>query len=180
MRGRWLVDWVKEQKPNRVYKWEARGKNICRQSGKRESSLHLLLCKLISWQLAEATLGTLSLGRSTGISKENHLHRLGFCVKAWQCGWAPAWQAVCVLPAGVPLSTSDGLACHHFPGWNFVGRIISNLVRYFQTQSPLMAWQPPEGSGMGLMIHISQRKWQRPREVKRLTQGHTAWVTNSK
>lgn len=98
VRGRWLVDWVKEQKPNRVYKWEARGKNICRQSGKRGSCLHLLLCKLICWQLAEATLGTLSLGRSTGISKENHLHCLGFCVKTWQCGWGTS-VAVYLCPA---------------------------------------------------------------------------------
>lgn len=40
---------------------EVRREKTCRESGKREFCLYLLLCKLISWQLAEPPLGTLSL-----------------------------------------------------------------------------------------------------------------------
>lgn len=56
--------------------------------------------------------------------EENNLCCLWFLRKDWL--EASTWQAVCVMPAGVPLSSVlVRLGLHHFPHWNLAGGKIS-------------------------------------------------------
>lgn len=64
--------------------------------------------KLISGQPAEATLGSSSLDRLTGVSKKTISVVRGFSAKISYVVEAPSRQAGYVLPVGVPPSSTLG------------------------------------------------------------------------